>query len=109
MTAVLWAGVALLGGGAAVARVVITRAFRDPPRGTLVVNLAGALALGLLAGAGLDGDTRVLIGVGLLGSLTTFSTWMADVHERRSAGLLLAALGLGLGAAAVGRMIGAAL
>ena len=107
MSAGVWIGVGLLGGLGAVARVRLTRGAGGPVRGTLWVNLAGSLALGLLAGAGTDGAALLLLGGGLLGSLTTFSTWIAEAHERRSWALLAGALVLGLGAAALGRMIGA--
>lgn len=106
MSVLTWLGVALLGGCGAVTRVVLTELARDALRGTLGVNLLGALALGLLAGAGVHGDALLLAGGGFLGALTTLSTWMAQAHEGRSALLLLAPLALGLGAAALGRMIG---
>lgn len=106
---VVWVGVGLLGGLGAVARVLLTRAGGGPVRGTLLVNLAGALLLGGLAGGGVGDDALLLLGGGLLGAFTTFSTWMAEARERRSAALVAGALGLGLGAAALGRMIGAAL
>lgn len=105
----VWVGVGLLGGLGAVARVVLTQAGGGPVRGTLLVNLAGALLLGVLVGAEADGDALLLLGGGLLGAFTTFSTWMAEAHERRSAGLVLGASALGLAAAAVGRMIGSLL
>ena len=105
----LWLGVGLLGGLGAVARVLLTQAGGGPVRGTLLVNLAGALLLGGLVGAGVDGDAGLLLGGGLLGAFTTFSTWMAEAHERRSARLVLGALGLGLAAAVIGRMIGGVL
>ncbi len=109
MSVLLWAGVGLLGGLGAVARVALTRVGGGSVGGTLWVNLGGTLALGLLAGAGVDGDALLLAGGGLLGSLTTFSTWLAEAHERRSWPLLAGALLLGLGAAALGRMVGAVL
>lgn len=109
MNVLLWAGVAVLGGLGAVARVGFTELAGGPVRGTLAINLAGTLALGLLVGAGVGGDALLLLGGGLLGAFTTFSTWIAEAHERRSWKLLVAAGALGLGAAALGRMIGAAL
>jgi len=109
VTALTWAGVGLLGGLGTVARVLLTRAGGGPVRGTLLVNLTGALALGVLGGAGVDGDALLLLGGGLLGAFTTFSTWMAEARERRSIVLVAGALALGLGVAALGRMIGAAL
>ena len=107
MSAAVWIGVGLLGGSGAVLRVLLTRAGGGPVRGTLLVNVAGALGLGVLVGAGVEGDALVLLGGGLLGAFTTFSTWMAEVRERRSVGLVVVALGLGLAAAALGRLVGA--
>jgi CrcB protein len=109
MSVGLWVSVGVLGGLGAVARVTLTQAGGGSVRGTLGVNLAGTLVLGVLVGAGVHGHALVLLGGGLLGALTTFSTWMAEAHERRSWALLLGALALGLGAAALGRMIGSAL
>ncbi len=62
------------------------------PWGTLVVNLIGGLAMGLLAGgllrSGHEG-LRLLLGVGVLGGFTTFSAFGLDVVrliERGQAG-----------------------
>ena len=110
MSAAVWVGVGLLGGLGAVVRVVLTQAISsDPARGTMAVNLGGALALGVLVGAGLDGDALLLLGGGLLGALTTFSTLVGQAASRCSPALLAGALALGFGAAATGRMIGMAL
>ena len=51
------------------------------PWGTLAVNLSGAFALGVLAGAALSDDAYRLAGTGLLGAYTTFSTWMLETHR----------------------------
>ena len=54
----------------------------DFPLGILAVNLSGTLLLGVLAGAGAATATRErLLGAGLLGAYTTFSTWMLDSHR----------------------------
>lgn len=54
------------------------------PAGILVVNLSAALLLGLLTGLAASTTTTLVLGVGLLGGYSTFSTWMLDV--RRLAG-----------------------
>jgi CrcB protein len=50
----------------------------DFPVGTLTVNLSGAFALGLLAGAGNTRSLVTVLLVGFLGGFTTFSTWMVE-------------------------------
>lgn len=65
------------------AEVAWAAARRAAPRwGTHVVNLLGAAALGALTGTGaaLDADLRRVLGVGLLGGFTTFSTWMVQAE-----------------------------
>ena len=84
------------------------RSGRDPAVGTLVVNVAGSALLGAVLGAGgVPGWVVALVGTGFCGTLTTFSTFGADVvrlvEERalgRALGYLAATLVLGLGAAA---------
>jgi CrcB protein len=54
----------------------------DYPWGTLAVNLIGGFLMGLLAGmlarTGGSEQTRLLIGVGVLGGFTTFSAFSLD-------------------------------
>ena len=119
MSAPIWIGVALLGGCGALGRFLLdvwvgARSSGGFPLGTLAVNLSGALALGLLTGLALGGEALVLAGGATLGSYTTFSTWMlesqrlAEDGESRLALLNVAlSLALGVGAAALGRAIGA--
>jgi fluoride exporter len=121
VSAWVWAAVALLGGAGAIARFVLdgaigSRAERASsfPLGTLVVNVSGALLLGLLSGAALTGTALVLAGTATLGSYTTFSTWMlesqrlAEDADARGALLnVLLSLAVGLAAATLGRTIGA--
>lgn len=92
---------------------VISRLLRRSfPWGTVVVNLSGALALGLLAGTstqGLPATPYVVLGAGFLGAYTTFSTWLFEVVRLAQGGrwgdALAHALGslvLGVAAAALG-------
>lgn len=63
------------------------------PWGTLIVNLVGGLAMGLLAGVlvrtGGSEQWRLLLGTGLLGGFTTFSAFSLDAVTlaQRDAGL----------------------
>lgn len=121
MSVAAWAGIALAGGLGAVARLLLDaavsgRAGGSFPWGTLAVNLTGTFALGVIAGAALGGDWRAVAATGLLGSFTTFSTWMLESQrlgedgERRLMWANLAgSLVLGLIAVEMGRLIGQAL
>lgn len=115
-----WVAVALVGGVGALARFWVDGAVSRRiggwsggfPVGTLAVNLTGAVALGALVGAGLHGDARLIAGTGLLGSYTTFSTWMLESHRLGEDGRRLAlaanlglSLALGLAAAALAQAI----
>jgi CrcB protein len=85
----------------------------DPARGTLTVNVVGSALLGLVLGAAATPPSVVaLVGTGFCGTLTTFSTFGADVlrmvEQRRLArGLthVLATVVLGVGAAALGYVV----
>ncbi|WP_288873291.1 CrcB family protein [uncultured Microbacterium sp.] len=116
MNPLLFLGAALAGGVGAVLRYLVDLgiarlAGRRFPWGIFLVNLSGSFALGLVTAA-LPG-AAVLLGAGLLGGYTTFSTAMLDAvalwrdGERPAAafdavgmlllGLLAAGLGLALG------------
>jgi CrcB protein len=109
-------GIGLFGAVGAVARflldgVVSARADSIFPWGTLVVNLTGAFALGFVTGK-LSGDAQLLVGTGLLGGYTTFSTWMFESHRlgedgelRASVVNLLGSLILGILAVWLGRTL----
>lgn len=58
------------------------RAFRRPfPLGTMAVNLSAALLLGLLVGLAASGRAQTIVGGGLLGGYSTFSTWMLETRQ----------------------------
>lgn len=114
----LWTGVVLLGGVGAVLRFMVDRAVarrvaRSFPFGTLTVNLSGAAVLGFISGAALSPHAAMLAGTALVGSYTTFSTWMLETErlaeERQiwpAVANIVASMVLGLGAAALGQWIG---
>jgi CrcB protein len=103
-----------------VERAVTARAGRVFPWGTWLVNVTGSLLLGLVTGLalyrGLATDARVVAGVGFLGSYTTFSTFVFEAvelpHRRGGPGpaaYVAASIAAGLGAAAAGLLVAAAL
>jgi fluoride exporter len=117
----LWIAVGALGGCGGIARFLLDALVSERvagrfPAGTLAVNLSGSALLGLLAGLALTGDALLLAGGGLLGSYTTFSTWMLESHRlgedghwRGLAVNLAGSLALGLAGVALGRALGGAL
>ncbi len=118
MSAAVWLGAGALGAVGAVARfaldgAVSRRAAGDVPWGTMAVNVLGALLLGLVVGTGVDGDPRFLVAGGLIGSFTTFSTWMLETQrlaqegeDGAAAANLVLSVALGLGALALGWWLG---
>jgi fluoride exporter len=116
-----WLGLAAFGALGALGRFTVdgavsSRRPSDFPFGTLVVNLTGGFTLGLLVGLGVTGDARFILGTGLLGGYTTFSTWMVEAQrlgedgEWRLMWLNLAVPMLaGLAATSLGWILGAAL
>jgi CrcB protein len=121
MSPAAWVAVGLVGGAAAVARFLIdtavtARTDHPFPLGILAVNLAGTLALGLVAGAALEGEALIVVAGGGIGSFTTYSTWILDSHRLAEAGhtrLVWLNIGLsllvGFAAIALGHWLGDAL
>ncbi|HTX32348.1 MAG TPA: fluoride efflux transporter CrcB [Solirubrobacteraceae bacterium] len=121
MTPLIVLAIGLVGGLGAVARfsldgAVAGRAGREFPFGTLAVNLLGAFVLGVLVGAAVGGNTYRVLGTGLIGAFTTFSTWAFESHRlgedgEFGLGALNFALSLALGIAVAwaGRQLGGAL
>lgn len=90
------------------------------PWGTLLVNVAGSVVLGVLAGLATDGGlpTGVLlaVGTGWCGALSTYSTFGYETVRLFEEGARLFAvlnvvltLAAGLGSAAAGYLLGVAL
>ena len=92
----------------------VTGTARVPfPAGTLAVNLSAALLLGVLVGAAASGRTQTIVGSGLLGGYSTFSTWMLETVDlagdrRRGQAIvnLVAGAGGGLLGFAIGQAVG---
>jgi CrcB protein len=76
------------------------------PWGTLAVNVLGSAAIGIAAGAGLEGGARLLVITGFLGGFTTFSAFSLETASlaERAPGLaaLYVAASICLGLAAFG-------
>jgi CrcB protein len=90
--AVLVAGAGALGAPSRYALEwwIRTRRPSVTPIGTLVVNVSGSLALGVVVGLllahGLDPDVRTVVGTGFLGAYTTFSTYAYETVRRAEDG-----------------------
>jgi CrcB protein len=97
---------ALAGGLGAAARFVLDSLLHawlptPYPTGTAVINVTGSLLLGLVTGLGAGGllpaDLQVVLGTGLLGGYTTFSTASVETVRLARAGRYRAALAHSLG------------
>jgi fluoride exporter len=121
MSVAAWCELAALGGVGAVLRFAIDGAVGGRletsfPAGTLLVNASGTFALGILTGTDVAGTTLFVVGTGLLGSFTTFSTWMfetlrlaEDGEARLSVANLVISLLGGVAAGGAGWALGALL
>jgi CrcB protein len=94
-------------------RIAVARRGHGSVLGILTVNVTGSAVLGGLLGLGnVPPAVLALIGTGLCGTLTTFSTFGTDVvrmvEQRqlaRSLGYVVASVVLGVGAAALGYVV----
>ncbi|MGZ8803953.1 MAG: fluoride efflux transporter FluC [Microbacterium sp.] len=121
MTAGVFLAAALAGGVGAGLRYIVDvlvvggRPGRFPA-GILIVNVTGAFALGLLTGLGastIGSDIAWIVGIGLLGGYTTFSTvslesvLLIETGEQRRGWLnAVGTLVLGVAAAGAGLALG---
>ena len=121
MSAATVIAVGVLGGVGAIGRLLVDGAVSARrsgtfPAGTFVVNLAGSLVLGVLVAAGTGEEGLRLLATGLIGSFTTFSTWMLETQRlaeegdgRVAAANIAASLVLGVALAWLGLKLGEAL
>lgn len=115
--------VLLVAGGGAVgallrhaAGVLLFFGIRPLPEATLTVNVLASLLLGGLVGAGVSEPWHAVLGVGLCGSLSTWSSLALEIDRLAEQGrwpvaveYAAASLVLGVGAAFVGYAGGSAL
>jgi CrcB protein len=104
VTAVLLAlGVAVAGGVGAACRMVLDGAVKGRvrvpyPLGTTLINVSGSFLLGVVTGAAAGlGPWAVVLGTGLLGGYTTFSTASYETVRLAQAGRWRAAFMNGIG------------
>lgn len=101
--------------GAAI-RWAVSRSGPHPsgyPVGITLVNVVGSFVLGWIIGSGTEAIWSIeteAISAGLLGGLTTFSTWMVDADSastnRMAAAIVAVPIALGVAAAGIGLLIG---
>lgn len=98
------------------AGVLVAFGLRPLPEATLLVNVVASLLLGVLVGAGASDGVLDLLGLGVCGALSTYSTFALELDRLRGRGqrtiateYALTTLVLGLGAAFLGYAAGAAL
>jgi len=93
-------------------RAVQARLGTSFPWGTLVVNMAGSLLLGFLAGLPASAAILALLGTGFCGALTTYSTFSYETLRLTRGGEpfaavlnVVASLFAGFGAATLGLLL----
>lgn len=59
-------------------RAIVKRSKSKYPAATFLINITGAVLLGLLSGINPAGDISLLLADGFLGAYTTFSTFMYE-------------------------------
>lgn len=121
MSLALVLGIGLVGGVASIGRFLLDgavagRVGRSFPWGTMAVNITGAFLLGVLGAADVGADALRLGATGVLGSFTTFSTWVLESHRlgeegqfRLGTANFLISLLLGISAVWLGRQLGTVL
>jgi len=108
MNLLLFIAVALAGGAGAAMRLLIDGVVRArvpasvKPIGTMLINVTGSFGLGLITGFALGNllppELQLVLGGGLMGGYTTFSTASLETvlfaRERRFRAALINALGM---------------
>jgi CrcB protein len=113
VTPLLFLGVSVAGGIGAALRLLIDGLVRSGtkgnyPAGTTIINVSGSFVLGLVTGLAVGGQLpegwQLVIGTGLLGGYTTFSTASFEtvrlIQDRRYVAGLANGLGMLFGSVA---------
>jgi CrcB protein len=115
---VLWGAFSVSAGCGALFRVLVDgmvsrRLSGSLPVGTMVVNVTGAFALGVLDGTAAPTHLVFVCGTGLIGAYTTFSTWMFETQRlteerqaRHATQNVVVSMTVGVAVAAFGLWIG---
>lgn len=122
MSILTWFAMAVAGGFGAAIRLFVDGVIRNRvriayPLGTTIINVSGSLLLGFVTGLALEhvlsGDWKTILGTGLLGGYTTFSTASFEtvrlIQERRAGAAVVNGIGmlvLSVAAAALGLWLG---
>ena len=102
MSPLAWVAFIAAGAVGAPLRYLVDAAVSDRvrgamPLGTLIVNVSGSLALGVLTGLalyhGFPNTSRVVLGTGFCGAYTTFSTFTFETVRLAGEGLSREAVG----------------
>ena len=102
MSPLAWVAFVAAGAVGAPLRYLVDAAVSDRvrgamPFGTLIVNVSGSLALGVLTGLalyhGFPNTSRIVLGTGFCGAYTTFSTFTFETVRLAGEGLSREAVG----------------
>lgn len=90
-------------------RLIAERAKTTFPIGTFLINISGAIGLGIVMNLSLDRSLMLLFATGLLGAYTTFSTFMYEgfyLYQEKERGKAISYIGWSLLLGVIGYMIG---
>lgn len=97
--------------GAPLRFLIALRSDTGMPWGTLLVNVSGSFLLGLLSALSLGEHALALLGTGLCGGFTTYSSFAVQTQQRGprlGTTYVVLTIGLALGACALGFVVGQA-